>query len=754
MNNILRSMKLWQKFATLGVIGATMCAVPLYKVIEYKNAEVAVAMAEDAGIDPLRTAIALQHELQAHRGYSGLALSGVASAESDRKARLAESLSQYATLHKQLGELGYPKAQAKASQLKQDLDQLASAVEARKLTPAESFKQHSVLVQDLLVVMEHTADESSLSLDPVAETYYVMTTVVDHMPRLVEDIAMLRGRGASLLAQKEVAPADLALQQAMIGNALDHQARVSSQLAKAMELQPEIKSVLSDRLQSSHAAMQNFLKIAASELTAPAASRMSATDYFRAGTQAVDAELQLQEAALKELESLLHARIHDIGQQRTMLLALMGALGLLAVGAAWLISRSVTRPLSHAVDAAAAVASGDLAFAIGQPGRDEAGQLLERMGQMQTSLQQRKMEDAQRMAETEAQAQAASDVAAEISTVVDGATQGDFGQRINMANKDSFHATLCGKFNELLDTVASTIREVRSAADQLSAASNQVSQTSQSLSHGASQQAANVEETTAQLQEIAASVKQNADNATVTDGIATQAAKEALQGGGAVAETVEAMKSIATKISIIDDIAYQTNLLALNAAIEAARAGEHGKGFAVVAAEVRKLAERSQVAAQEIGTLAGSSVKLAEQAGALLTQMVPSINRTSELVQEIAASSGEQSSGVSQINGAMQHLSVNTQQTATASEELSATAEELSAQAAQLQELMAFFRLGDDASPSAGRSRVSAAPAAAAAKAGPVRFGRPAGGARPLRASGGGIGSAEQDIDESSFARF
>jgi len=192
---------------------------------------------------------------------------------------------------------------------------------------------------------------------------------------------------------------------------------------------------------------------------------------------------------------------------------------------------------------------------------------------------------------------------------------------------------------------------------------------------------------------MAASVKQNADSANVTDGMATKAAKEALDGGDAVGKTVEAMKSIATKISIIDDIAYQTNLLALNAAIEAARAGEHGKGFAVVAAEVRKLAERSQVAAQEIGLLAGSSVKLAEQAGSVLTQMVPTINKTSELVQEISAASGEQAQGVSQITTAMGHLNSATQQNASASEELSATAEELSGQAAALQELMGFFQL-------------------------------------------------------------
>ena len=353
----------------------------------------------------------------------------------------------------------------------------------------------------------------------------------------------------------------------------------------------------------------------------------------------------------------------------------------------------------------------------------------------------------------------------EISSMVDGAAQGDFSQRIAVEGKEPFFAMLGGKFNALIETVSTTIQEVRASAEQLTAALDQVSQTSQSLSHSASQQAASVEQTTAALQEIAASVKQNAENANVTDGIATQASREAMDGGQAVSMTVEAMKQIATKISIVDDIAYQTNLLALNAAIEAARAGEHGKGFAVVAAEVRKLAERSQVAAQEIGSLAGSSVELAEKAGRVLSSMVPSIQKTSSLVQEIAAASAEQSDGVNQISASMHHLSGATQQTASASEQLSATAEQLSAQATQLQELMSYFRLQQGGGSGAGPARGTHAghghghePSRTAARAPAVVSGlhRPA---RPLAASAGGghaAGGAKVigQIDESHFKRF
>jgi len=329
----------------------------------------------------------------------------------------------------------------------------------------------------------------------------------------------------------------------------------------------------------------------------------------------------------------------------------------------------------------------------------------------------------------------------EIETIIDGAVEGDFDKRVSLDGKEKFFLKISEGINQLLDIsskglkdvvnalgkisngdlsskitedykgifgelkeyvnntvqkLETTISEVKTKADTLVEAAEEVTSTAQTLSQGASEQAASVEETSASLEEMTASIDQNAENAKQTESISTKSAKEAAEGGKAVINTVEAMKQIADKISIIEDIAYQTNLLALNAAIEAARAGEHGKGFAVVASEVRKLAERSQKSANEISSLASGSVQIAETAGRLINEIVPAINKTADLVQEISAASSEQSSGVNEVNKAMTQLDQVSQQSASASEELAAIAEELKSQAGQLLESIAFFKLADN----------------------------------------------------------
>jgi methyl-accepting chemotaxis protein len=290
-----------------------------------------------------------------------------------------------------------------------------------------------------------------------------------------------------------------------------------------------------------------------------------------------------------------------------------------------------------------------------------------------------------------------------LNAVVGQVAEGDLTRFVEAESGDEI-GMLFTSIGSMVQKLKAVVSDVKHAADNVASGSNQLSAGSEQMSQGTTEQAASAEEASASIEEMHATIRQNADNAVATEKIARKSADDALESGQAVSESVNAMKEIAGKISIIEEIARQTNLLALNAAIEAARAGEHGKGFAVVAAEVRKLAERSQVAAAEIMRLSNSSVDVAERAGSMLTRLVPDIQRTAELVVEITASSKEQASGANQINSSIQQLNKVIQQNAGAAEEMASTAQELSSQSGHLLETIGFFTIESNGSTPKGAS--------------------------------------------------
>jgi len=449
--------------------------------------------------------------------------------------------------------------------------------------------------------------------------------------------------------------------------------------------------------------------------------RKVVTDATEAmGTYVANTKRQMAEQAAQSNEDSRRAQL-------ILIVLVVVSLIVAAIGAVW-ISINISRSLAKAVDLADAVAIGDLSHKIETFSNDEIGDLVKSLNAMTANLN------------------ATAAVANEIA-------QGDLTVEAKpLSDKDTLGLAL----ERMVEKLRQIVSEALTAAQNVSAGSQELSASAEQLSQGATEQASSAEEASSSMEEMASNVKQNADNANQTEKIAAQSAKDAEASGAAVGRAVNAMQTIAEKITIVQEIARQTDLLALNAAVEAARAGEHGKGFAVVASEVRKLAERSQAAAAEIGTLSTETVKVAQEAGNMLSKLVPDIKRTAELVEEITAACREQDVGSAQINQAIQQLDKVGQQNASASEEVSSTSEELASQAEQLQSTIAYFRIEQARNQAAApidravnQLRAKAATMAAVERPARKPQGKPA---RAVKAAGGGgfafdMNNGEDDRD-------
>jgi len=640
MSQWIVNLPLRFKFALLSVVALLMAGAPSALVLTDSVETYQGLKQELAGLQPAIGMLKLVRLTQEHRGMSAAILNGDLSKQADRAERQKAIDALYVVLDEQLQPLGQPEVQGQLRRLRTDWQGLAQQVSATALSAPDSLQRHTRLVQQLLEVVEDEAAVSGLALDADAASYYLITAALHDLPRMTEKLGLARARGVGMLAKRVNDPDSGAALLTLLESAQVSGRDLERSLAKASEGNAIATLALKAPAQQAQEAHAQARQLAESVAKGADQVAMTPSQYFDQMTAAIQKQFALSDAVLSTLEGLINERVQ--AKRLAVVLTIAMVLIMLSVGAVLsvFITRTTTRAVAMAVDAAEALAHGDLSRTLSQDRHDEVGQLLQAMSRATVQLRQTVL--------------GIKDASESVATASSQIAQGNMDLSARTENQ------------------ASSLQETASSMEQMSA----------TVRHNA--------DTASSAQQLAQQVSEGAAH---SGRIFAQ-----------VTERMEAIKRSSAKIAeinaVIDGIAFQTNILALNAAVEAARAGEQGRGFAVVASEVRSLAQRSSEAAREIKVLIAESVNcvdqgyaLANETGASIDTLIQRIQHASQLMTQVATGNAEQSQGIAQVNQAVTQLDQTTQQNAALVEESTAAAASLSDQAQRLQVAVGRFRL-------------------------------------------------------------
>jgi len=643
MGSFIRNLRFAHKFLFISALAALMLAVPTVIFVRVNMEQIAAAKQEVRGLGPIQDVMKLTQLSQQHRGMSAVLLAGNEGQAPARQAKESEVTQALTKAQASLAELGNANLDARVAKMGNDWKSLSAAIGSKTVAGPESFARHTTLIADELSLADDIVNVSGIALDPTAAGYYLQLAVLQHMPRVTEGLGQIRARGASLLVRGSATPEDKVRVEVLGGGIRTSMDAARKSIELASSANPSLRSTVGEALTKALGATDEGLRLVDEKIVRAETLNHPSADYFSTMTGTIDVQFALISVAFDALRKQLGESVASAQRQLLLGSAIILVLTALAVWIMVVITVTTTSSVRRALELARGVAAGDLSQEIVPRGKDEMGQLLVALADMQTSL----------------------------SGVVRTVRQGSEG--------------------------------VATASAEIAQGNNDMSARTESQASALEQTAASMEELSGTVRQNADSARSANQLALSASAVAVRGGEVVAQVVDTMRGINDSSRKISDIIQVIDGIAFQTNILALNAAVEAARAGEQGRGFAVVASEVRSLAGRSADAAKEIKSLINASVErvehgttLVDQAGSTMTEVVTSIRRVTDIMGEISAASNEQALGVAQVGEAVKQMDEVTQQNAALVEEMAAAASSLKNQATDLVQAVGVFKLNPD----------------------------------------------------------